>query len=87
MARHPHDIVPLDGTEELLLAIYDVLVEIRDALAPAHQEAPGPAPAEVSEAEASKAGATLAAHEHQPAKKTPARKPAAKKPTPKKKPA
>ena len=41
--RHPHDIVPRDDKDEVLVAIFDVLVEIRDALAPAASEPPVPA--------------------------------------------
>jgi len=41
--RHPHDIVPRDDKDEILLAIFDVLVEIRDALVPAASEPPAPA--------------------------------------------
>lgn len=32
--RHPHEIVPRDDKDEVLVAIFDVLVEIRDALTP-----------------------------------------------------
>jgi hypothetical protein len=45
MARHPHDIVPRDEKDEVLLAIFDVLVDIQAALAPAPKEEPVPVPA------------------------------------------
>jgi len=87
MARHPHDIVPLDGNEELLVAIYDVLVDIRNALVPPPQKAEAPALADgvVTQAEASEAASVLATHEHQTAKKPAAKKPARKKPATRKK--
>jgi hypothetical protein len=83
MARHPHDIVPRDDKDDLLLAIYDVLVDLRDALAPTPAKASEP-DAPVTEAEASEAASVLATHEHQTTKKPAARKAPAKRRTRKK---
>ncbi len=44
--RHPHEIVPRDDKDEVLVAIFDMLVEIRDALTPAASEPPAAEPAE-----------------------------------------
>ena len=70
MSRHPHDIVPVNNQEDILLAIYDELVVIREALAPpAPAEAPSAAPAaETTEP------APAAAPRRTPKKKTTARK-------------
>jgi len=90
MTRHPHDIVPRDDKDDILLAIYDELVLIRKALVPTPTEASEPAPADavVTQAEASEAASVLATHEHQTAAKPAAKKkPARKKPAPRKKPA
>jgi len=76
MPRHPHDIVPRDDKDEVLVAIYDVLVEIRDALAPPHSPEEEPVPAENPPAET----------KSQVKRKT-AQKPAAKKAPARKKPA
>lgn len=64
--RHPHDIVPRDDKDEILVAIFDMLVEIRDALVPAASEPPAPAePA----AEVVSEPAPVAAPRRAPAKK------------------
>jgi hypothetical protein len=86
MSRHPHDIVPRDDKDEVLLAIYDVLVEIRDALVPTPSAASEPVSPETP------TGAGTADETPVPApqasQKVPAkRKPAAKKPAARKKPA
>lgn len=87
MPRHPHEIVPRDDKDDLLIGIYDLLVEIRDRLAPSPDQGAVPASADatVSEAAASEAASVLATHEHQ----TPAKKkaPAKRKPAARKKPA
>jgi len=83
MTRHPHDIVPRDDKDDILLAIYDVLVEIRDALVPTPETASEP----VSPETPTGAGAAdvTPAPAPQASQKTPAkRKPAAKKPARKK---
>lgn len=79
MPRHPHDIPPRDDKDELLVALYDVLVEIRDFLAPTPATASEP-DAPVTEAETSEAASVLATHEHQTVAKPAAKKPARKKP-------
>jgi len=81
MNRHPHDIVPRDDKDEILVAIYDVLVEIRDALVPAPIVVSGPAPADVP------VGSGKVEVVPEPPKKPAAKKPAAKKPAARKKPA
>jgi hypothetical protein len=83
MSRHPHDIVPRDDKDEFLIAMYDVLVEIRDALVPTPAAASEPVSPETP------TGAGTADESPVPApqasKKTPAkRKPAVKKPARKK---
>jgi len=48
MPRGPNDIVPINGTEELLVAIHGELVKLNKALAPAvtlSEPAPAPQPA------------------------------------------
>jgi len=91
MPRHPHDIVPRDDKDEILVAIYDVLVDIRNALAPAAKEPLESALADgvVTQEEASDAAAVLTTHKHQtePKKKPAAKKAPAKKPAARKKPA
>ena len=83
MSRHPHDIVPRDEKDEVLRAIYDVLVEIRDAQALTLEKASEPGSPETPTG-AGAADATPAPAP-QASKKTPAkRKPAAKKPARKK---
>jgi len=80
--RDPQSIVPRDDKDDLLLAIYDVLVEIRNALVPssAAESAPAAAPAtaDVSDEQASEAGSVLSTHGHEMAEAA-AKKPAAKK--------
>lgn len=89
MPRHPHEIAPRDDKDELLVAIYDLLVEIRDRLAPLPDQGAEPASADdpVTEAEASEAGRVLEQHQQETAAKPAAKKPARKKPAAKKKPA
>jgi hypothetical protein len=73
MSRHPHDIPPRDDKDELLVAIYDVLVEIRAALTPVALE-PLVSAGVVPEPEPEPAPAPKPA-----AKKAPAKKPAPRK--------
>jgi len=74
--RDPHSIVPRDDKDDLLLAIWELLVEIRNALVPpsAAESAPAAAPA------------TADASAPEPVKKPTARKPASKKTSTRKKP-
>jgi len=83
MSRHPHDIVPRDDKDEILVAIFDVLVEIRDALVPTPIVVSGPVPPEMPIGAGAVEAATDSAPVPPASKKTPAkRKPAARKKKP-----
>jgi len=82
--RHPHDIPPRDDTDELLIAIFDMLVEIRDALAPTllvTSELVSPEMPKGAEAADETPASAPQASVKAPAKRKPAaKKPARKKP-------